>query len=292
MQRLLDKISQAHRSVGLEWSLVGEAPLPVDFAVTLERVRRGDSKVLVDIEKKMEGLVGLDPQEQLIAILQTLSKDEIERIPDGAGSLTRLPGGAKGRYSGFFVAYRKRRPDGSTDRIWRFYPDEKLQSIGNKTEIVEQIRFLRSHPALDRFGDESLKRLKEARLSLEGDLAALEAKQRTMRMEGSIRKAFEFVLKIGRADLDLFLQSSWQKPIVQRKLRAIRYDDEAETTRELEGLAKAFGEEQTVLEQPKKPEQPAQRPPQEEAATREAIPLPEGRDPSLELVCWMHIVAK
>ena len=43
---------------------------------------------MIDIEKKMEGLIGLDPQEQLLAILQTLSKEQIERIPDGAGSVT------------------------------------------------------------------------------------------------------------------------------------------------------------------------------------------------------------
>jgi len=288
MQRLLDKISQAHRSVGLEWSLVGEAPVPVDFAVTLERVRKGDQKVLTDIEKKMEGLVGLDPQEQLIAILQTLSKEEIERIPDGAGSLTTVPGGIKGRYSGFFVAYRKRRPDGSVDRIWRFYPEEKLQPLGNKTEIVEQIRFLRSHPALDRFGEESLKRLREARVSLETDLAALDAKQRTMRMEGPIRKAFEFVMKIGRADLDRFLQMSWQKPIVQRKLRTMRFDDEEEATRALEELASAFGEKEEEVKQANPPGQ-VPRTDVEEEVDREAAPLPEGRDPSLELICWMHI---
>jgi SNF2 family DNA or RNA helicase len=165
MQRLMDKIAQAHRSVGLEWSLIGEAPLPLDFAVTLERVRRGDKRVLIDIEKKMEGLVGLDPQEQLIAILQTLSKEEIGRIPDGAGSLTSLPEGPKGRYTGLFVAYRKRRPDGSVDRIWRLYPDGKLSPLSNKTEIVEQIRFPKSHSPLDRFGEESLQRLRQARIT-------------------------------------------------------------------------------------------------------------------------------
>jgi len=40
----------------------------------------------IDIEKRMEGLVGLDPQEQLLAILQTLSKED--GTPDGADSLT------------------------------------------------------------------------------------------------------------------------------------------------------------------------------------------------------------
>ena len=292
MQKLMGKIAQAHRSVGLEWSLLGEAPLPIDFAVTLERIRRGDQKVLTDIEKKMEGLVGLDPQEQLIAILQTLSKEEIERIPDGAGSLTTVRGGVEGRLSGFFVAYRKRRPDGSIDRIWRFYPDERLQPLGNKTEIVEQIRFPMNHPALERFGEDSLKRLKEARIALETDLLELEAKQRTMRLEGPIRKAFEFTMKIGRADLDHFLQTSWQKPAVQRKLRTMRFDDESEATRTLESLATSFGESGEIgkqVEEPSQSEKPIQSI-EEEISRRELAPLPKERDPTLELICWMHIV--
>ena len=291
MQRLMGKIAQAHRSVGLEWSLLGEAPVPVDFAVTLERVRRGDQKVLVDIEKKMEGLVGLDPQEQLIAILQTLSKEEIERIPDGAGSLTTLPVGTKGRYPGFFVAYRKRRPDGSVDRIWRFYPDEKLQPMGNKTEIVEHIRFPMNHLPLERFGEQSLKRLKEARVALETDLLELEAKQRTMRMEGPIRKAFEFTLRIGRADLDHFLQTSWQKPAVQRKLRTMKFDDGAEATKALESLAAAFGEAGEVSKTVEVAQNQVVGPTtEEEVVSREVAPLPKERDPTLELVCWMQIV--
>ena len=46
--------------------------------------------MIKDLERKMEGLVGLDPQEQLLAILQSLSKEEIEKIPDGAGTLPVL----------------------------------------------------------------------------------------------------------------------------------------------------------------------------------------------------------
>lgn len=238
----------------------------------------------------MEGLVGLDPQEQLIAILQTLSKEEIERIPDGAGSLTALPEGLADRRTGFFVAYRKRRADGSVDRVWRFYPDAKVPALSNKTEIVEQIRFPRMHRPLDRFGDESLQKLKEARIILEKDLLELDAKQRTLRMTGQVRKAFEFVLKIGRADLDRFLQTSWQKPAVQRRIRTIGFDDQEAAVKALDDLAATFGAQITEEESPPLAPPLTGQVVAEEANERELTPLPPERDASLELVCWMHVL--
>ena len=99
--------------------------------------------MIKDLERKMEGLVGLDPQEQLLAILQSLSKEEIEKIPDGAGTVTSLNTGEQHRKRGLFVAYRRRCNLGSTDRIWRFFPLNG-NPINNITEIVSQIRFDRS----------------------------------------------------------------------------------------------------------------------------------------------------
>ena len=175
MQKLLTKIAQAHRSVGLEWSLVGEEPVQMDFAVTFERIKAGDKGILVDIEKQMEGLVGLDPQEQLLAILQTLSKEQLEKIPDGAGSLTRLQGQTQNRQRGVFAAYRRRRGPEDVDKVWRFYPAEKLQGISNKTKIIEQIQFPMTHAPEQRFGEESLQRLHAARTSLKGELRTIDA---------------------------------------------------------------------------------------------------------------------
>jgi hypothetical protein len=288
MQKLLGKIAQAHRSVGLEWSLLGEEPLPVDFAVTIERVKAGDKRILIDIEKKMEGLVGLDPQEQLLAILQTLSKDEIERIPDGAGSLTKLEPGQKNRKKGFFVAYRRRIPSGAIDRIWRFYPDDQLVPITNKTQIVEQIQFPRLHEPEPRFEEPSMQRLKQARLRVEEELMAIEALQRTTRITGPIRKAFDLARRKGRADLDKFLQAKWEAAAVQRKIRTLNFADEDAAIKELEKLAQTFGEKE---EEPQPKEETEQKTESviETVANQEMPKLPKERDPTLEIVCWMHI---
>jgi superfamily II DNA/RNA helicase len=292
MEKLLGKIAQVHRSVGLEWSLLGEEPLPVDFAATIERVKKGDKRVLIDIEKKMEGLVGLDPQEQLLAILQTLSKDEIERIPDGAGSLTKLEASQKNRKKGFFVAYRKRLPSGTMDRIWRFYPDNQVVPITNKTQIVEQIQFPRMHEPEPRFGEPSMQELKQARLKVEEELAGIEALQRTKRITGHIRKAFDFVRRKGRADLDQFLQSKWDQAAVQRKIRTINFEEENVAIDELEKLAKTFGEKEVSAEEVQaEPEQKSKTDIMpEDAANHEMPRLPKERDPTLEIVCWMHII--
>jgi superfamily II DNA/RNA helicase len=292
MQKLLGKIEQVHRSVGLEWSLLGEEPLPKDFAVTIERVKAGDKKILIDIEKKMEGLVGLDPQEQLLAILQTLSKDEIERIPDGAGSLTQLEKGKKNRKTGFFIAYRKRRSNGAIDRIWRFYPDDQLVPITNKTQIVEQIQFPRLHEPEPRLGDSSMQRLKQARLRVEEELMSIEALQRTTRITGPIRKAFDLARRKGRADLDKFLQSKWEAAAVQRKIRTLNFSDEDAAIKELEKLAQTFGEKENQEEEPQPKEEAEQKIASvtETVASQEMPTLPKERDPTLEIVCWMHII--
>lgn len=293
MKNLLGKIAQVHRSVGLEWSLLGEEPVTMDFAVTMERIKAGDKKVLIDIERKMEGIVGLDPQEQLLAILQTLSKEEIERIPDGAGSLTKIDSDQKNRQKGFFVAYRRRLSSGAIDRIWRFYSDNQLSPLTNRTQIVEQIRFPKIHPAETRFGESSMQRLKQARLSIEGELQSLEALRRTQRITGPIRKAFDLAKRTGRADIDKFLQNKWDSPAVQRKVRSLNFSNEALVIKELEKLVETFGDKEEKSEsEPKIEEQQRQTSVMEsvELTETEIAQLPKERDPTLEIICWMHIV--
>ncbi len=294
MKRLLTKIAQAHRSVGLEWSLIGEEPVNVDFTDVYNRLKRLDSKVINEQEGKMEGIVGLDPQEQLLAILQNLSREKLESIPDGAGSFTKRPEGVRGRRTGTFIAYR-RKIGNEIDKIWRFYPDDKLEPISNKTEIAEQIQFAPEHRPENRFGDESLQRLRSSRLALEDELQRLDAEQRTDRISAPVRKAFQLVQSKGLADLDRFLQSNSQEPAVQRAIRRINFENEKEALEALRNLAAKLGEDEMQEEtlEKKQNEQPIdQRGTSKinEEISRELPPLPKGFDPNLELVCWMHII--
>jgi len=287
MKKLQEKIAQTHRSVGLEWSLLGEDPVSVDFAATIERIKSKDPRVLIDIEHKMEGLVGLDPQEQLLAILQTLSKDQIEKIPDGAGSLTSFNPDWENRKPGFFVVYRRRRSERDIDRIWRFYPAGDAQALSNKTQIVDQIKFPKDYPSEDRFGDLSLEILREHRKALENELRTIEMKQRTQRITGSLRKAFEFVQRTGRGDLDRFLQTVWMKAAIQKKIRKIDFNDEQNALKAIEELQKTFGID---LEEQQMPEDKASNISCKTEFDEDILPVPEDLDCTLELVCWMHIL--
>jgi len=290
MERLQTKIEQAHRSVGLEISLLGETPLTVDFATTLERVRKNDSEVLSEIEKKMEGIVGLDPQEQLLAMMRTVSKEELEQIPDGVGSVTRLDLSRPSQQTGFFVSYRRRTKGKELDRIWRFYPDSKPRTpILSKTQIVDQIRYPRGFAPESRIDDESLNELKEIRNRIEKELHEHEIMKRTPHVTGPLRKALQLSQRIGRADLFAFLEQASRKPAVQRNLKKINFKEEQKAIDTLIALSSKFGTE--AIE-----EIPLEEPPAEEApravdvSLGEIPPLPEGMNPNLELVCWMHVI--
>lgn len=289
MKKLQNKIAQTHRAVGLEHSILGEQPLSVDFASTIERVKNKDVRVLVDIEKDMEGLIGLDPQEQLLAILQHLSKDEIERIPDGAGSFTAMKGEDEMHKPGFFISYRRRRKNtNEIDRIWRYYPEEG-SAISSKTEMIQYIQFPRDYPPINRLDEITLSILREKRIALEKDLERLDQQQRTPFVSGPIRKAFELVQRMGRADLYEFLQNSAKKGAIERAIRKLSFKNEEKAIKVLEKLMSRFGiaPDETVQEFP-----PVDMLMKAEADTflDEIAPIPTERNPELELVCWMRII--
>ncbi len=289
MKRLQNKITQTHRAVGLEWSLLGEQPITIDFVSTIERVKKKDVGVLTDIEKNMEALIGLDPQEQLLAILQTLSKEDIEKIPDGAGSVTSIKQSTTHK-PGFFVAYRRKHTEHDVDQIWRFYP-ETGGNITNKTEIIQPLQFPRSYPSLKRFDENTLSLLRNYRITLENEMQATERRQRTEHISGYIRKAFELTQRKGRSDLYLFIQKSWKKGAIERALRKIPFKNEEKALKIIEALMKRFGSsgeqiDPTQVEPISVGKEPLKLPVNDEIA-----PFPKERDPRLELVCWMHITS-
>jgi len=288
MQRLQKKIEQAHRSVGLEISLLGEVPMAVDFAATLERVRGKDTEVLSDIEKKMEGIVGLDPQEQLLDIMQTVSRDELKAIPDGIGSVAKVDSGREGRRPGFFVAYRKRAMGKETDRIWRYYPAKERSPLMSKTQIVEQIQYPKEFPPESRIEDSALAELREARMRVEEELHARQIRKRTIHVTGPLRKALQLAQRIGRADLYAFLEQSSSKPAVERNLRKMTFKDEPKAVQMLEALQQKFGAEPEVSTPEEEPPEVPSR--SNIPSEKEIPPIPQGMNPDLELVCWMQVV--
>jgi superfamily II DNA or RNA helicase len=107
MQRLLDKLGQINRTVGLDASVLGEAPNPMDFN-TLKRIAQGEDAVLDELEQEGELNIGEFLIEDLMQYLKQLGEEHLGRIPLGRGTAkyARNPSQV-----GFFAAFRHTRTE-------------------------------------------------------------------------------------------------------------------------------------------------------------------------------------
>jgi SNF2 family DNA or RNA helicase len=135
MKRLLDKLGQINRTVGLDASVLGEAPNPMDFN-TLKRIAQGEDAVLDELEQEGELSVGEFLMEDLMAYLKELGEEHLGRIPLGRGTAKHAP---SPNQRGFFVAFRHTR----TERHhWLFQRDNGAL----ETAQLRAIRAIRSKP--------------------------------------------------------------------------------------------------------------------------------------------------
>ncbi|MDW8368574.1 MAG: helicase-related protein, partial [Abditibacteriales bacterium] len=102
MQRLLDKLGQINQTVGLDASVLGEAPNPMDFN-TLRRIAQGEDAVLDALEQEGELTIGEFLMEDLMAYLKELGEEHLGRIPLGRGTARYAPSPDQ---RGFFAAFR------------------------------------------------------------------------------------------------------------------------------------------------------------------------------------------
>ncbi|GIV10511.1 MAG: hypothetical protein KatS3mg020_0002 [Fimbriimonadales bacterium] len=107
MQRLLDKLGQINRTVGLDASVLGEAPNPMDFN-TLRRIAKGEDAVLDELEKEGELSIGEFLMEDLMAYLKELGEEHLGRIPLGRGAAKYA---CHSNHVGFFAAFRHTRTE-------------------------------------------------------------------------------------------------------------------------------------------------------------------------------------
>ncbi|GBC93959.1 RNA polymerase-associated protein RapA [bacterium HR15] len=135
MQRLLDKLGQINRTVGLDESVLGEAPNPMDFN-TLKRIAAGEDAVLEELEQEGELSIGEFLMEDLMNYLKELGEEHLGRIPLGRGT-AKYASSIEQR--GFFAAFRHTR----TERhYWLFQrADGSLE-----TAQLHAIRAIRSTP--------------------------------------------------------------------------------------------------------------------------------------------------
>ena len=143
MQRLYEKLDAINRAVGLDASVLGETPNPMDFN-TLRRIGEEDKKVIDELESESELTVGEFLQQDLWDYLKSVGEERLKRIPLGVGTAKN----GKGR-RGVFMAFRHLK---TGKHYWvleecdeNFNP---LRIVGNRLDAIRAVRAQPDEPVL------------------------------------------------------------------------------------------------------------------------------------------------
>jgi superfamily II DNA or RNA helicase len=140
LERLQQKLDAINRTVGLDASILGEMPNPMDFN-TLRRLAKEDRGALEALESESELAVGEFLQQDLLRFLKEVGEEYLEQIPLGVGTARRR---GQGMPSGFFSAFRNVR---TNQHHWLFYDTERDRFVERRLEAIRAIRCERSEPA-------------------------------------------------------------------------------------------------------------------------------------------------
>ncbi len=132
LERLRAKLDAINRTVGLDASVLGETPNPMDFNI-LRRLEREDRSTLQELEAESELTVGEFLQQDLLRFLKELGEERLKRIPLGVGTARKAREGPRG----FFAAFRNSL---TNQHHWLFYDEERDRIIERRVEAIRQIR--------------------------------------------------------------------------------------------------------------------------------------------------------
>lgn len=138
LERLHHKLEAINRTVGLDESVLGEVPNPMDFN-TLRRIAQADEQVLDELEAESELIVGEFLIQDLLRFLKEVGEEKLNRIPLGVG--TAMDGKGK---RGFFAAFRNRR---TNQHYWLFEDDNQNKIIATRLDAIRAIRCQPNEPA-------------------------------------------------------------------------------------------------------------------------------------------------
>lgn len=139
MERLYKKLQDINRTVGLDASILGEKPNPMDFN-TLRRIAKEDEKVLDELEAENELNIGEFLKQELLDFLQRKGEEVLERMPIGIVMGTGKHG--EGRH-GVFASFRHTKTD---QHYWLFYDLDAPEGKRIIEQKLEAIRLARSRP--------------------------------------------------------------------------------------------------------------------------------------------------
>ena len=133
MARLHEKLQAINRTVGLDASVLGEAPNPMDFN-TLQRIAAEDAQVLDELEGASELNIGEFLLEDLMRFLTELGEEQLGGIPLGRGTAKRA---AKPDQRGFFAAFRNIQTE---QQYWLFESADNEARTMRRLEAIRPIR--------------------------------------------------------------------------------------------------------------------------------------------------------
>jgi len=132
LDRLREKLDAINRTVGLDASVLGETPNPMDFNI-LRRIAREEKETLDELEAQSELTVGEFLKQDLLRFLKELGEEDLKRIPLGMGTARRLSGGP----SGFFAAFRNPQ---TNQHHWLFLSETDGRIIDRRLEAISIVR--------------------------------------------------------------------------------------------------------------------------------------------------------
>jgi SNF2 family DNA or RNA helicase len=141
LDRLREKLDAINRSVGLDASVLGEMPNPMDFNI-LRRLQREEDAALQQLEADRELTVGEFLRQDLLEFLKTMGEERLKRIPLGVGTTRRKKEGNPG----FFAAFRNPR---TNHHHWLFYDTVNSRVVETSLEAIRHIRCDPSESALE-----------------------------------------------------------------------------------------------------------------------------------------------
>ena len=135
LKRLYQKLDEINRSVGLDVSVLGEAPNPKDFGY-IKKIYQEDGTILDELEGISELAIGEFLKEEILNYLRERGEKDVRKIPNGVGSSIKREG-----RKGIFVAFK------NGDRhYWCFYDLKNDKIIEDRLECIKIIRCFKNEP--------------------------------------------------------------------------------------------------------------------------------------------------
>ncbi len=138
LNRLREKLDAINRTVGLDASVLGETPNPMDFNM-LRRIAREEVETLDELEAESELTIGEFLKQDLLRFLKEVGENELKRIPLGIGTARKRRVGP----SGFFAAFRNPL---TNQHHWLFLDEQRGRIVDGR---LQAIRFVRCGPEED-----------------------------------------------------------------------------------------------------------------------------------------------